>query len=428
MIIALLSSRSYSSVIENEYKIDQIEEIKTQITDLNNDIFYIIFSNLKFHDLVNIAEAIPEISSIIFKIIQRNYSELSIISFHFEIDSTFINNGRVAIFDLKLILATLKQFGECFQKITIDYQRFLTSELVIITEFLNKYTSKTLKQLEMIRPNENELDHLTVPFEEVQEFTCNIRELNNINGSTSWNYLFPKLQRLTIELNSVEDLSFIGYAFPHLEYVSLSIAETTWTKLNKIEQFFANNPQIKSIELKDFPIGFVKVIEPLLLNLEILRISASDIGNNTVHFEHVRQLEISTYEEGYVKGLSLPSLESLTMYYSTKSHSTWIEFFKRHRNLRQLILNDYLHEMSRTIGLNALTTDLKNLVDVTIRNYYYGSESIIQFIESHKELRKFCTSISTLTKPMEETFRQRFQNEWTITVNRQLCFERKNLI
>lgn len=433
-IFALLLIISCSNGIntnQNEYEIeiDQSEEVKTQVTNLNDDMFYLIFSNLKFHDLVNMTVAIPEIPA--FEMIQRKYSELDIL-LHYGADLSFDQNKRVEIYDFQLSLTTLKHFGECFQKMCIDYQHFRCSEMPIVTKFLNKYTSKTVTELTMFYPNENVLNHLTVPFEEIQDLTCNIRDLNNIKGSTPWNYLFPKLQRLNIELFSIKNLSFIGFEFPHLEHVTLSIARSTWGKIDMIERLFAKNPQIKSIKLSGFfPTGFLKVIEPLLPDLEILKIRASDIGYKSVHFENVRYFKLDTDYEGYVENIWLPNLESLNMYYSTTGHSAWIDFFKRHNNFSHLILNDFYHQMSRTIGLNAFTADLKNLVDVTVRSYeHFGNEFIIQFIESHKELRKFCASISrgSFTKPMEEALRERFQNEWTITVDRQLCFERKKLM
>lgn len=52
------------------------KDFTKQITDLNNDVLYIILHRLELNHLINTAEAIPQLSDIVGEMFRRKYSYL----------------------------------------------------------------------------------------------------------------------------------------------------------------------------------------------------------------------------------------------------------------------------------------------------------------------------------------------------------------
>lgn len=180
---------------QNEFSIElnSWQNVKTQITDLYDDILYYIFDIIEFDDLVNVATAIPEFSSVASKTIHRKFPVLSI-SLKSKVGLANFKYFQkcVIIYDRSLVLNTLEQFGDCFDSIDIDYRYIPEPDRENITKAINKDTSKTLKRLKLEYINGQILNHLTVPFEEVQEISCAFTNFeDHSNGSTPFNYLFP---------------------------------------------------------------------------------------------------------------------------------------------------------------------------------------------------------------------------------------------
>lgn len=222
--------------------------------------------------------------------------------------------------------------------------------------------SKTLKKLTLDHIDENVLNHFTLPFEELQDLTCDLHDVDHTNTPKQWSYLFPKLRRLTLTMYSVKDLSYIDCNLPHLEHLSLGIARITWDKIYMIKSFIRKNQQIKNIELKHFfPPGFAKFIEPWVQNLQNVSLSAYDIGKESICFESVKHFGLNSMEMGSLKNLSLPSLESLEMRYTAREANDWIEFFHRHiTHLKHLILGNSYGTIRSTkfIEFTAMLTNL----------------------------------------------------------------------
>lgn len=116
--LAVLFSGSCSN--ENEL-IDQNGGIKTQFTDLNDDVLYIIFNDLKLNDLQNLAQLNSRFADIAYEVVRRKYRhfrlEISIKSSEPQFDE---DQNKYTIYDIQMALNVLKYFGNCFQVLKFD--------------------------------------------------------------------------------------------------------------------------------------------------------------------------------------------------------------------------------------------------------------------------------------------------------------------
>lgn len=414
---------------KKELSTSQKTKSKKKITDLIDDVLYCIFDELELNDLTHMVEAIPKFLFVASETVRRNYPEINVqlVYSQHQKHILFHHDKQVDIFDFQLCLDALKHFGEVFQKIFIDYDRIQMCDRENVTKSLNNYTAKTLKQLDLGQVDEKVLNFYTVPFEEVHELSCHFRAVMQAEGLVPWNRLFPRLQRLILNVFFVMDINFINCEYPNLSHLSFEFDKIAWKHIKVINGLLQKNPQLKSLDIRDsFPPGFIASIAPLLPTLEYLTINSWKIGNGekNVSFENVKHFELNTNEQSFVERLWLPSLESLTMMqYSTEALPSWKFFFGKHAQLlSHLVIIDPSYKGRSPLELNELTGDLRSLIDVEIQSAQaLGNESIEQFIEKNKNLQKFCFLIpnNKFTKDIEDGRFERFKNEWSI----QKCFD-----
>lgn len=139
----------------NTYSIEFIrnEDFTKQITDLNNDVLYIILNRLELNYLMNIAEAIPQLSGIVGEVFRRKYPNLELEIRLPNIMDRFReklppNDHRFEIDNVSMALGVLKHFRHFIQSLRIDATDMGSSELAAINRFANIYCSETLKQFE----------------------------------------------------------------------------------------------------------------------------------------------------------------------------------------------------------------------------------------------------------------------------------------
>lgn len=406
-------SFSYSHGLNVDQNSDRIEPfhnevVNTTITDMNNDILYMILIQMELHDLLNVAVSSPRLSSISAEVYRRKYSNKML---YLKVDSNlgvknaqfYMDNNRIEIYGLRTCLDLLKHFGIHLQKIRIEDYPITQSDLKAVSRFVNEYGSESLKELELVfHHNEKDaLDQFTVPFYAMEEIYCDFRT-EFLNETQPWNQLFPQLKRLFLDLTTIGNIDFLNCEFTHLDTLFLRGEYDNWHKdMEQIYKLIRKNPTIQSLITCLAEPEFIEFISQNMPKLNNITISELHIKTDTVD------------------KLSLPNLEWLSTFYNSNLHDTWLQFFRRHTDIKYLLLTEYPSKSSsQGIELNTLTADLPNLIEVKVKTYnYLGNELIIKFIENHKKLRKFSFqfNLRSTTMTVELTaLLEHFKNEWNI--------------
>lgn len=407
----------------------------TKLTEMNVDVLFITLNYLDTFDLLRVSQTNAKFHSVAAAVFRHKYHYVKMSAemsqgYHFkakqEDDKVHIDNENkhLTIFDFEHGIELLKRFGKSMKKIEIS--RFIShydANMVEICRNVNEYASEiTYLRLEVI--NEILLSNFTAPFVQLEELECSFLEERRTTPRMV-NELFPNLKKLTVSLLGNVAPSFFVANFPHLETVKyinkLILSSTTSHQLNisKVEDFLEKNPQIRSIDYQHFPDSFIKVVHKHLPKLERICLSSLDLVNETLHFESVKDLTLTSMHRNSIEKILFSHLESFT--YNNWRQSTpeyfdsFRRFFEMNRSLKRLHLSINFIERNLFEQLEALLADLSNLAEVTLKFYYYvEADVIIRFIRNHKNLTKFEFIIWNSTEEDMDVIRKKLEGEWCL--------------
>lgn len=139
---------------ENVIESSQDGEIKREFRDLNGDIWYLIFYRLKLNALLNMLQADSRLSDIANEVVSRKYRNYKFILMIMSIRRTELyeeDDNRVTIYNIPFVLNVLKYFAHNIRALKIRniYNQMKLDDLIRISEFVNKYCSKSLKNLQL---------------------------------------------------------------------------------------------------------------------------------------------------------------------------------------------------------------------------------------------------------------------------------------
>lgn len=406
---------------------------ETKITDLNGDVLFLICEQLELKDLLNLAQASAKMSPFAEQTFRWKYGNhfIGITMSESNRRRKFgrtIDVKRIDISDFQLALDLLQYFGHLINHLHVGNKFIPNEKAAAINQAINKYCSKTLKQLDLDFIKEDTFKHLNTSFETVDELTFGV-DLKRINsGIVPLNELMPNLIRLKLNLYSAIDYSFIDKEFRHLNQLQIFTTSEAWTRKTqiKIEGFFRKNPQITTIDMAAFPDEYIIKINQLLPNLHSLTIDAFDIID-TVEFEHVKHFELVVISPVPIDKLSFPRLESLKMGFFTESSDQWAAFFRRHQSVSRLFIDNAF-----SIPLVEFTANLPNLNDLTLQNIImcdsFTIKDICEFIRGHAMMTKLqlLNIIYYFKEGDLENLQERLGNDWHVLQSEyNLLFERQ---
>lgn len=421
--------------------INNVGNIKLRFTELISDILHLIFDQLDLWDLVNCAEASPKLSIFTSDALRRKFKNYSLNIVTAGLNGDIFgpngfrhqsNSKNIDAFKFETIQYLVKHLGAFMSKITIENVLIHSNESARINRLVNEYCSDTLTHLGLNGIYANTLEQFTAPFNEVEELVVTVTEKQMISKTMPPTQLFPKLRRLTANLytRNGNDYSFIDCHFPHLTHLSLLVSDFQVQHKDQIEGVLRRNSHIESIELKRFPEAYFKVINHWLPNAKHLTLTQCDIRNETVHFQHVKFLELKEFFVRSFEKISFSQLESVRMEFMPNVLGASTEFFRRHSSLKCLHLSEYHAHTS--LPLVELTAELPDLVEVTIEcSTYVDVFTISRFIENHEKLTKFEFMIVNFEDRDLHFLREHFERKRWIVRDvqgkwRGLCFERDN--
>lgn len=385
--------------------------------DLNTDVYYEMLDSMNMDDLMNMMEAIPQLSPFGVSIYQKRYKDVivtirgALITKNPGMDFLkFGNSPELCFKTQEVILKVLKHFGCVIQRLYVESRLISHSivETININQYINKYTSASLVHLDLNEIDYEIIDQFTVPFRNVESlnFTVLIDMRTISTRNITLNDLFPKLKKLKMELWADIDYSFIVCELPQLQHLTLHIYN--WKRQHQFDSLIRKNPQIGSIDVRYSPLDYIKFISEQLPNVENLTLFEVNIsGNDTVQIENVKYFSYTfpdALDDTYsFEKFSFPHLNSLKLQNDYNNFAQFVsrcdEFFRKHSNIIKLHYVIYLP----CDNLLALELTLPNLVEIVFEcTYYTDADKVIEFLGKHEKLRKFEMKCANGTINIEE--------------------------
>lgn len=439
LLLLLLISNGYLNVAAATNEAVASDTSPTQngikFVNLISDVQYVILELLDTENIMNVMEAVPDFSPVGISIYKKRYKNLEI---HIKRADSTKSDGLDFIFDdeenptsvifhtFDIVLNLFKHFGCVIEKVHIDNHLIeSTDKVVVIARNINEYASKSLIQINLSEIEYCVLNQFTLPFECVESVAFVMVEYPSTsctNGSLPLNQIFPKLNKLKMQLWADVDYNFISLEFPHLDDLDLRIGKPVWSQMHTIVELFRKNPQIRIIALHNFLLKIEKIIEKHLPNIESLTLLVWSIYgtaqlNNVKHFCYV--IPPDAYPPDSIKKLFLPRLESVkieNLYFNRANHGVkivgaWDGFFRQHPNISKL---HYIDPNANCNDLMDLTSDLQNLTEMHLESSLQTDQyKIVKFVESHNKLNKFTVLIRDMDIGMNNLL-ERLKNEWVI--------------
>lgn len=402
--------------------------------DFSANLLHIILSNFNLIELSNIAAVDGRLASVARHIYQQRYGnyDLSIVYDGIGDDddakiSIKTNFQRIDIYNYQMSLNVLQYFNIHKLKIYPNLSGIDRSK--VINQFTNKYASKHLTHFDFVIVDDT-LQHFTLPFEHVEDLQCTINAKRTAVNHLPFNQLFPKLRRLTLNLETAASYHLVDCELVYLESVDIRISFTSWKHEDRILGFLTKNSKIKSITLYNFSPKYVNIINVVLANLENVTLNTVNVGGHKIRFKNVKNVVLHGNYRDYTTKLSFPQLKSIQIFYSPDLLDGWDRFFKKHRKLRKLyVIEDFKAACN---DLVRLTVRLYNLIEISLRcNSIANVDEIDRFIQNHSKIMTIRFMVSYYMDSELRVLRERFQNEWKIiepnSHSEVLQMERRNL-
>lgn len=336
-----------------------------------------------------------------------------------------IFDDYIKIHHLDDILTTLKHFGSIIKRLKIQYFYMEANEAEMMAQYMDKYTSDSLIDIEFDSYYQFLLRYIKVPFKMAENVTFSKLSLSDIDDvALPMNQLFPSLRNLFLYSLENIDEAYINVHLPHLEHLTFDAEYLNYGFIDKemdMIPLIKKNPQIKSINLINITPTFLEHVVGLLPNLKTLTLSLILDNIAEIHFENVTKFEA---KESLMEpqNFLFSNLEELLMMCTDLQCDRWVTFVEKHRGLKQIQVQSSTLTDEQFKNL----TNLTELEEVTIllTDYrFIGVEAISGFIESHDKLKRF--ELNSCRKIDKEALLVKFGMEWSIRdYDECLVFER----
>lgn len=230
----------------NDSKSNAENSVSTKITDLNEYCLEKIFMHLDVESLFSVANSNKWLQYSASSVYGRKFSKspVNLCSIRKCNASLYMFGEYICVDSLKFSLAFLRCFGTQIPSIILFCRRaFARASDELINRYMNQYCADTLTAIHVTESSTFSNEMFEKPFTKLESvdffgsnFTlafCNL---------TNW---FPMLQHLKISACSM-DYSAIGEHFPHLEHLSIPIANTGW---DNVVNLLRLNPQINRLDV-----------------------------------------------------------------------------------------------------------------------------------------------------------------------------------
>lgn len=341
------------------------------------------------------------------------------------------SNKMIRLHKIDNLLYTLKLFGQYMSSLSVYYYYFDMKYANIVNRLINECSSKSLVSLNLYVCNEDCLNGMTLPFEEVQELTFAVKSSVMNDDIRPFNVLFPKLRRLSLQNFVAPNGSHADCELPHLEHLYLFWRREFPVFGSSFEKVILRNSHLRSLQTYYVPGEFLSWVGENLPHLEILELytlnlhqfAMVDLETPKIVFPTVKKLIARDAELG---SLRFPQLQELEISCDKKTFHDCIEFLQSHSFIRRFYL------LERTdIGddiFEEMKPSLENLKQLCIYEApLFKTEFIVDYIKNHPNVNE--VSFNFCREPQKIILQNDLSDEWEFSLYDD-CFllTRKNKI
>lgn len=218
--------------------------------DLPMEMLLMIYKNLNFEQLVNIAKTNPNnrhAANIIFK--DKFFKSKFVIKIKDYSNITVFYDQVVEQIDFDLLVNIFKMFGQSISNLSVDYRYLAQGET---EERLNKQISEdfsdSLKEFQLFCAyNVSCTLGLQKPFKKVETMHLAKEDNGYLDFNINFSEMFPIVRYLSLYQVHYGNLERITHHFPHLE--TMAIDSWTTNAAPNLAKIFQLNPQIQYLKI-----------------------------------------------------------------------------------------------------------------------------------------------------------------------------------
>lgn len=345
---------------------------------------------------------------------------------------TFRTSSSLRAHELSLFLNVLKYFGHYIAKLRVNFEDLREEECYRIIEYIDHYTSNTLKELHMDRFKKNHLENIQHPFKNIEVVSFE-GKFNKFGSATlDLNELFPNLRALSLENIQVVNKCSIDLEFPHLKYLSIIFGSPKGLTETDIKPMLINNPQIRNLTTGRTSMRFLQFISQNLANIEALDLPhlSWDYYNDGVEliFQSVKKLSVKVKNDQTPDLLEFSQLTELELNCFPDFSMQCVDYILKYQNLVKLDIVGSTLENGHLSGLNGR---LPNLISASVNIWSdVQAETIINFVKSREQLqilRLVSSPSPQFSTEKQQAIIQQLSENWTFRNFRHgHIIERKN--
>lgn len=380
-------------------------EKPTNIDDLSKDTLLRIFCMLDFTSLLNAAETCKLWNKYAETFYAKKYGSKEII-----VDRMVFSNFRerrytiepdnITISKPSTLVSLLRIFGNQITRVSIDFECMDPFHSRQIEKFINRNCADSLHKLQLKYCREMAMDEITKPFRKLEQLTI----VGGFVGQhiSSFNKLFPKLQRLELHNNEITNRSCLEIKFTNLLEIIVDIESRTKIgfRVLDLNKALRLNPQIQKLTLRsNLNQSVVSIVDKLLPNLSHFELEPSASlftcqKGSLVKVTNIKRLKLIAPNLNQFLCIRIPiqfaNLQELDI--SIRSHiDLFFDFVCRMKTLQKINLR-FVHKTAYAIIDDPLVSVLKlpNLIELSLTDFnVVAKKGIIDSIMDSQSLIRF---------------------------------------
>lgn len=422
-------------------------------TQLNYDALQLIFDELEFPNLLDVAELCKDFSFLAARAFERNFGQVKISMGNFayskppnridlairdaskkinkfvnviplNLNKLTVDKDVIRIQSMVFALKTLRHFGKHIQKLEVQLDDITTKAATSILQYIERYCLESMVDFTIDFTKGDALRQFKKPFKRVEKLTFTHRSDRGITKPT--NETFPALRELSFESHT-PDYNY-GYGdghFPHLKHLSLAQPDE-YSK--PLETLIEMNSEIDTFTCKDCSEALVHYASTKLSRLNHLILenfyTCSFLQRRDIRFDTVKKATLFKIQGS--PRIRLPNLQQFATDSGTWNIETLTQFLEIHRNITTFCMD---YSQMEDNDFNMIVQNLPNIEEMTVmRNAFrfIDSDDIIDFLETHRKLMKF--QIDDCRNSDIANLREKLNEKWDIeNYVHGLSFQRKML-
>lgn len=397
----------------------------SEFDDMNDDCKLLVLEELDIINLFEMAEVNVGFRALVITVLKRKLAGKVI-----RIRRALPGDGRiyetssvVDVFDLVLARKLIDYAGLLISKLTVNYWNFSDEQVQDLSKMINQRCT-SLTELRISDFNQSSLLAIEQPFYHVEKVVLHGTYLSLTRKTLRLNEIFPKMRSLTLMQLYLFSNDSIHMHFPNLVELEFSFFRIFQAMQSELEDMIKLNPQVKSISIHEYSKSFLKFINENLPHLEDLKLDGLHVidhlqrindhqSQDAINFTTVKNLTVTTMPPVSMALLNFPKLQEFNLISSSGDIHGWINFIRRHDQLRILRTKGYT--ISDIISATFIES-VPNLIEASFDTLgKVQIEKIAIFLKKTTHLEKLHLQINSIVSESElNQFQDRIKNQWHV--------------